>query len=464
MAPFLKKFEAGLEACSLPPGSKIIAALSGGADSVALLHALRKCSPVFALELCAAHLNHGFRPAESAREETFCVELCRSLRIPLIIGRWDGTGAVEDDKRSLQMAARDYRYSFLEKSAEECGAGYIALGHHRDDSVETVFLKLLSGCAPASLAGIPSENGNRIRPMLLCSAEEIRSWLREQALPWCEDSSNSSDAYNRNFLRNTVFPELESRWPSFRDAVGRLSSLAARENRYWLSLFEKEGLPVPNGVNSGLRVPLVSLRELDPVAFRRYLALLCTVFTRSPSLAFYSSAEEYLQDDRRRQWYAADGMRLYSEYGMLRLEKQTDVEAADFSTTLFPGENEFPGGVFLVEESVTPAGADRKFFQAHAKNGIFFFNASFLRGDIRIRSWNIGDRIRISPGRSKKVGDLLTDMKIPLASRAGSVIFEDSSGVIALFLPSHPDRVRVVPEAFAVSGEPVLRVSYRNRD
>lgn len=114
-----------------------------------------------------------------------------------------------------------------------------------------------------------------------------------------------------------------------------------------------------------------------------------------------------------------------------------------------------------MEEVELPVSADRKFFQGHAKNGIFFFNSLSLTERLIMRSAHAGDRIELSPGVSKKVGDLFTDMKIPLHSRQNGVVFEDTRGIVAIFLPDFPDKLRVAHRVFAKGGAAACRMEYR---
>jgi len=462
MAPFLKKFELSLQSLSVIRDDSIMVAISGGADSVALLLGLYHLSRSANFVLYAAHLDHGFRGEESASEAIFCRELCTALSVPLTEERINGLSLLERRRGSLQMVAREERYHFLERSARDVGADYIALGQHRDDSVETVFLRMLSGCAPAALAGIPARNGKYIRPLLPFSARELRDWLQSVGQKWVEDSSNAQANYRRNYLRNEVFPQLKTRWPSFAEAVSRLSVLAADENRYWEELFKKNGLPLCLTEDQEVSLPLERLRSLDRVVFRRYLVYLCVRFPRMPGSGFFMNAEKFLSDDGRRSWFAAGGWYLYTDRGVLTLDKVGISEGEGFECVLERGENRYPGGSFFLEELAFPPSLSRKYFQGHAKKGIFFFSRESLHGAVKIRSRKPGDRFPLTGGGRKGISDLLTDAKIPVQKRRNCTIFEDQSGIVAFFLPSKPEMVRLVPRVLVTGNGPVLRLTFCN--
>lgn len=192
----------------LEPGDRVICALSGGADSVALLWSLYLMREKWELTLSAAHFNHGLRGAESDRDETFVRSLCQSLQIPLTVGR----GQVTRQGRGVEDAARRARYNFLESL--EPGAK-IATAHTADDNGETVLLHLLRGTGLQGLGGIMPRRGRVIRPMLTMTRREVEDFLGEWNLRHVEDSSNQEQDFLRNRLRQQVMPVLLRENPQF---------------------------------------------------------------------------------------------------------------------------------------------------------------------------------------------------------------------------------------------------------
>lgn len=206
----------------IPPGSRVLCAVSGGADSVCLLHLLSRREDVF---LVAAHFNHQLRGAEADRDEQFVRDLCTRWGIPLTVGRGEVRTFAQREGLSLEEAARTLRYAFLSQAAETEGCGLIATGHNADDNAETMLLNLIRGTGVAGLAGIPPVRGKLVRPLLSVTREEITAYLEACGLPHAEDSTNPDPAYSRNRIRAQVMPVLRALNPQAVPHMGR----AARE-------------------------------------------------------------------------------------------------------------------------------------------------------------------------------------------------------------------------------------------
>ena len=203
----------------IPPGSGVLCALSGGADSMYLLCRLLEGRRAGGYRVCAAHYNHNLRCAAAA-DEQFVRDWCGAHEIPLLVGSGDVAGEARRSGDGLEARGRAMRYAFLEEAAEELDCQLIATGHHAGDNAETVLLHLVRGCGLQGLTGIPERRGRLIRPMLAITRGEILAYLNEHAVPHVEDESNSDPAYTRNFLRTRVMPLLEqvnpgrwSTWP-----------------------------------------------------------------------------------------------------------------------------------------------------------------------------------------------------------------------------------------------------------
>ena len=199
----------------LRPGDRVIAAVSGGADSVCLLWALQKIAPELPAFLRVVHVHHGLRGEEADRDERFVEDLCRKLEIPFQTVRCNAAEYAKDHGMSTEEAGRVLRYEALEEAAKtwekEAGADFdrpvkIAVAHHREDSAETVLHNLLRGSGLRGLSGIRPVQGRLIRPLLSVSREDICAWLESEGVSWCEDSTNQSEAYTRNVIRRRILP------------------------------------------------------------------------------------------------------------------------------------------------------------------------------------------------------------------------------------------------------------------
>lgn len=198
---------------------KLLLAISGGPDSVALAHLLKKGN--FNFEL--AHCNFKLRGEESDKDELFCIRLAKTLDVKIHSQEFNVKDYCKRHKVSLQMAARELRYNWFYKLLEERKLDYILTAHHANDNIETVLINLLRGTGIKGLAGIQEKNGNIVRPLLLFSREDIEKYIKDNKLNYRLDKSNLEDNYQRNFLRLHVIPALKKQNPSLEKTVGATS-------------------------------------------------------------------------------------------------------------------------------------------------------------------------------------------------------------------------------------------------
>lgn len=197
------------------PEDKILVALSGGADSVALLRLLLS----FGYTCEAAHCNFHLRGEESDRDEAFVRRLCTEQQIPLHTVHFETKRVAEERHISIEMAARDLRYEWFEKIRIQCGANVIAVAHHQDDSVETLLLNLIRGTGINGLRGIHPKNGYIVRPLLCLGREEITGYLNSIGQDYVTDSTNLEDEYTRNKIRLNLIPMMQEINPSVKESI-----------------------------------------------------------------------------------------------------------------------------------------------------------------------------------------------------------------------------------------------------
>ncbi len=198
-----------MEAFGLPEGSVVTVALSGGADSVALLHLLSRL-PARRFQLEAAHINHNLRGEEALRDQHFCEALCAEWKIPLQVFSGDAAALAAERGMSLEEGARALRYGFLAPLADG-ERRFVATAHHREDQLETFFINLYRGSGSGGLSGMKPRRGGYLHPMLAIEKREILQYAAEQGLSFMEDATNRDTAYLRNFLRHQVIPLLNER-------------------------------------------------------------------------------------------------------------------------------------------------------------------------------------------------------------------------------------------------------------
>lgn len=220
----MREVSESFDRCGISGG--ILTGLSGGADSVALLRTLAALRLEKGFPLAAVYVNHGLR-GSARHEEAFCANLCASLDVPFYIRR-----VRVNASGNTEAEARKERYAAFDAVMRETGSGVLALAHHQDDQAETVLLHLLYGAGLSGLGGMREYRPPVWRPFLRVRREQLRAALRELGQNWREDESNADDAYSRNYLRATVFPLLNARFPEAVSAMGRAAEILQGENEY----------------------------------------------------------------------------------------------------------------------------------------------------------------------------------------------------------------------------------------
>ncbi len=231
---FEKKF---LEHCTnrrlIEQGDSVLVALSGGADSVALLNLLLAIQPFLKFSLAAAHCNFKLRGKESDDDERFCKDLCERLGIHFFSKQFDTKQIAKTRKTSLEETARALRYNWFETLMHTHAFNKLATAHQRNDNAETILFNLFRGASLLGFAGIPERRENIIRPVLHLEREELRAYLQQIQIPYRTDTSNFSDEYDRNFIRLRVIPLIEERFKhKFSQNLLRLSENAVELNTF----------------------------------------------------------------------------------------------------------------------------------------------------------------------------------------------------------------------------------------
>ena len=382
----------------ISPGDRVICAVSGGADSVALLFAMYLLRERLDITLEAAHFNHRLRGEESDADEAFVKELCGRYDIPLHLG----SGRILPGKKGLEAAAREARYAFLRSLP-----GKIATAHTADDNAETVLLHLVRGTGLKGLGGISPMNGNVIRPMLTVTRREVEAFLSEYALPHREDSTNATDLFLRNRIRRNVMPLLLQENPSLAENLSDMA-LGLREDEDYLSRMAGETLP---GV--------AALREMHPALRARALErFLKENGVPEPEKRHIALLEQLVFSDKpSAQADLPGGITVTRRYDTLEVLG----EAQPLSERVLEGSLELPelGLRVVCAEADTIVNTPDTFTVVPA-------------GKIVVRSRLSGDRIRLSGG-TKSLKKLLIDRKIPASERLRIPVIADEAGVLGVW-------------------------------
>lgn len=406
----------------IQPGDKIVCAVSGGADSMALLFALYLLKEEWQLDLSAAHFNHHLRGAESDRDEAFVCDFCAGFGIPVSVGH----AYVVSGSKGLEAAARDARYGFLRTLP-----GKIATAHTADDNAETMLMHLIRGTGLKGLGGIMPQNGNVIRPMLGITRQDVENFLSEYAIDHITDSSNHTDDFLRNRLRHQVMPLLKSENPRLAE---NLSATALRLRQ------DEEALCAQA---SALPPDIRILRQSPPALRARSLErFLKTNGVKEPESSHIALAEALVfSDNPSAQANFPGGITIARCYG--RLEVLCN-EKSFFPIPLSPGQQVRVGG-FVIEclEASEPVCTVNTFtVQPH--------------GPMVLRSRQSGDCMRLSGG-SKSLKKLFIDRKIPAAQRELVPVLADSDGVLAVCgIGANLDRVAQATPAVLIRIHPSI--------
>lgn len=426
-------------------GDVMVVAVSGGPDSVALLHILSLISrrPEAQLKLVVAHVNHGFRPAESAEEATFVQALAESYGWPFELAEFDVPSYKKEHGLGGQEAARKLRYQFLQQTAEKYGAVSVALAHHADDQAETVLLRLLRGSGLNGLGGMRikrrEKNVELIRPLLRMYKTDLMGICREAGLRYVTDSSNFSNKYARNAIRLDVLPFLGQYNGRLVQSLNRLSILADSEDDYMAKsaadAFERFAARDESGI---IRLETEALAGLHVALQRRLIKLILTYLPLSTDESDFAKVEAVRRgalQESPTTWRIdlGGGAFCLREYGVLSF-LLTGKERAAFSHLVeaVPASVDIAesGGVLSLRLLDDMPGLPELKPLTLSRNEVLF-DADELLFPITVRSRLPGDSMQVMGlAGSKKVKNIFIDEKIPPSLRDVIPIVTDATGRI----------------------------------
>lgn len=367
--------------------SKLLVALSGGADSVALLHILLDLG----YNCQAAHCNFHLRGDESQRDQSFVEELCRKLNVKLHLVHFDTKAFAESQKISIEMAARKLRYEWFESVCQEQHIDFIAVGHHKDDQAETILLNLVRGTGITGLTGIRTINGRIVRPFLCITRSEIVSYLNGKTIGFVTDSTNLEDEYTRNKIRLNIIPQLESLNPSFKESIVNTAEYLNNA----LLVYRK-------GITEGTKRVLCDnkisipclLNEPSPEALL-YEILYPLGFNPAQVKEIHAS----LSKQSGKQFVGRDDWKITKNRDELLIEKKRNDDQPPFT----------------IETFTTDYNTD---FVIPKDKSVACFDAEKIRGELTLRKWQRGDAfVPFGMTGRKLISDYMTDRKFSLSQK-----------------------------------------------
>ena len=414
---------------------KILVAVSGGLDSMVMLHLLKSAG----FTVGVAHCNFRLRGPESDADEQFVRDTCRQLDIPFHTRHFDTNSFALERAVSIQMAARDLRYDFFQQIIANFGYDYVATAHHWDDVIESVFLNLLRGTGIDGIRGIAVKKQNIIRPMMFATRDMIHAYALASGIRWRDDASNDTDDYRRNFLRHQVIPRLKELNPSFvegfRDTHDRLLGTRAFARAF---IDEVRQTALESRSNDSLHIGIAAIRKapFPPVLLWELIKHLgfkydqCKRITadHQPGKTFLSETHQLVVD---RSQYIIEARRQKGFVTEMIQKGQRRVGTP-------------PHCLSLLETSAHD-------FELQKDACIAQLDAGLLKYPLTWRRWKAGDYfVPLGMRVEKKVSDLLIDLKIPFNAKADVTVLESAGEIVWIVGHRISDRYKVTPTTGSV--------------
>ncbi len=398
---------------------EITVALSGGADSVCLLHALNGLKSEFKFSLKAAHFNHGIRGKEADDDEEFARNLCKMLDIPFVSEKGDVPKFAKEKSLSLETAARELRYDFLNRVSN----GKTATAHTASDNLETMIFNLSRGASLEGIKGIPPKRDNIIRPIILCERQEIEDYCKENGLKFVTDSTNLLCDCSRNLIRQKIIPVLKEINESCTLNASKLSLLLNEDSNY-LNAVAKEKF---SKIFDGERLNLKDFSKIDKAVANRIIVMFYKEYLGALPDNYHIEELYSVCIGKQKRTSLFDDICGENEGGYLKFLhiKESD---AEFKTE-------------ILKISAEEFSKRKKIHELFLNNAIDYDK---IAGELRKVGKNSSDLIKLANSNSTKtVKKLLTEKKVPLKERKNLPVFADDEGIVWCFKVGTADRVKV---------------------
>jgi tRNA(Ile)-lysidine synthase len=430
----LEQFKEYITTHNLVQGSgPVLAAVSGGIDSVALVHLLNEAAIPFAI----AHCNFGLRGEESEADEQFVKKLAKKYKVPYYVQHFETQAFADQEGISIQMAARELRYAWFTSLVREHGFEALATAHHRNDLAETILLNLTRGTGIAGMHGILPKQGHVIRPMLFMDKDDIMSIVHGRQLAWREDSSNESVKYQRNFLRHEVLPLLKKLNPNLEQTLEQTAQkVSAVENWFAASMLAlRPNLVKEDGkltyididtLKAQQEAKLVLYEVISGFGFNYSQAgQIIEALDGEPGKLFHAPAYTLLKD---RQKLLITPKDLQAFAGLDIAENITALDAGSFKLVF----NQLNTAEHAIDTS-------RK---------VACLNLDSLDFPLQLRNWKEGDWfVPLGMNQKKKLSDFLTDEKVPLTLKKDIKVITSGGNIIWVVGKRIDNRYKVTEES-----------------
>ncbi len=422
-------------------GGTVVAAVSGGPDSMALLHLLKEMAETEPMRIVAAHANHQFRGAESDAEAELVRRAAEQWGVVFETASLGMPEYIEETGLNAQSASRERRYAFLREVAGKHGSSCLLTAHHADDQAETVLMRILRGTGVGGLAGISyrrrEDRLELIRPLLRITKCELLEYCKRNGVQYAVDSSNAERYYFRNAVRLDVMPELERYNPRLKDSLARLAELAAADDEYMeeqtVRVFREAATPRGNG----FRLERRRFRGLHVALQRRLIKLILNCSANPRQMLDFRQVEEIVEALSRDRPSSlrldiGDGWVLNREYD----EAYIGPEPQETDSFAYPADERTAG--VTIPETGGRIRFERLKGAVHAAPGNrneACFDAEALSYPLKVRSRMPGDTLQpYGLNGTKKVQDMFVDAKVPRSRRDKLPLLANGDGRI-LWIP-----------------------------
>lgn len=428
----------------ITPGDTVLVALSGGPDSVALLHLLWELRDKLKIQIGAIHIDHQIRPQASAKESKLCQRLCDRLHIELMVVTENIPELAKRKKKGLEEAARDFRYLVFKEVVREEGLNRVALGHNADDQAETILFRIIRGTGLSGLTGIPPVRDNYIRPLIDCTRAEIEKYVKRHKLPFAIDSSNTDPRFKRNYIRHKLLPEIRKNLnPAVDRALLNLAETASIDDATIAAGIAAKIAESLNRTPGGkLQLDLNRFWKYDDSGRNRIIRHCLTVLSADSTGPDKVTVERLLD-------FAKRGTGSVSLPGKVQATRARDYvvfhkrEKLKFRTDLsLPGTTRIDVIEAEFKSSLHGYRGGKIRTVRGAKTVVLDYDK--LEPPLAMRSIRPGDRFApLGMKGSKKIGDYLTDKRVPNVYRDEIPVLTDRKGVVWLVGYEIADRVKI---------------------
>ena len=408
-------------------GDKILVALSGGPDSVFLLHFLLKYRKKYGIEIGAMHVNHMIRGEEANKDEKFCRKLCLKLGVDYHTVKRNVPSFAKTNKISIEEAAREIRYKELTKIQKNFFYDKIATAHNCSDNAETVFLNLIKGTGLKGLSGIPIRRENIIRPILSISKDEILEYLKKNKVEYLIDKTNLSNIYERNFVRNEIFPQIKKHLnPKIEQTIFKSSLVLKKQSTVVNSAIEMISQHVVRKKGDKLEINVDKLNAIDKNIWSDVVKL--SIERNYSTQASFNDCKKVIllfSNQIGKSVNISNGLSALRERGKILVYIKRKQKKSEYVEIKIGGSGTIDNKRIIINR------VDKKIATKSNNKKIELINADKVTDRFLLRYWKNGDRFSpLGLNGSKKVSDFLNDQKVSSFEKRKQLVLINNKKIV----------------------------------